>query len=57
MSEPKLKIRVSLGEDGRSPTWELMHEGMKVCDLTYTELIEHCVQATSSARWIAEKLR
>ncbi len=54
---PKVYIRVSLGEDGRTPSWELVHAGIKVCDLTYTELVEHCAQATSSARWILEQLR
>lgn len=53
----KLKIRVSLGPDGRSPTWEMLYDGLKVCDLTYTELLEHSLQATSSLRWITEQLR
>ncbi|MBZ9807716.1 hypothetical protein [Mesorhizobium sp. ESP-6-2] len=55
MSDDKLRIRVGLGENGKTPTWELMHHGVKVCDLSYTELIEHALQAVSSARWITEK--
>lgn len=54
MSE--LRIRVSLGEDGRSPSWELLVDGLKICDLTYIELVEHAIQATSSLRWIKESL-
>ncbi len=53
----KLTIRVSLGADGKTPTWELMHEGTKVCDLSFTELVEHNVQTASSVRWIMERLR
>lgn len=53
----KLAIRVSLGADGKTPQWELMHEGIKVCDLTFIELVEHSVQTASSVRWIAERLR
>jgi hypothetical protein len=48
----KIRIRVSLGNDGRTAEWELLINGLKVCDLTYTELLEHCLQATSSLRWI-----
>lgn len=53
----KIRIRTSLGDDGKSPTWELLVNGLKVCDLTYTELLEHCLQATSSLRWITERQR
>jgi hypothetical protein len=46
------KIRIRVSTDGKFPQWELMVNGMKVCDLTYSELLEHCLQATSSLRWI-----
>ena len=51
----KIRIRTSLGADGKSPTWELIVNGMKVCDLSYTELLEHCLQSTSALRWIVER--
>lgn len=54
MSSDKIRIRVST--DGKTPQWELMFNGLKVCDLTYSELLEHCLQATSSLRWITEAL-
>jgi hypothetical protein len=53
----KIRIRVSLGNDGKTPSWELLIDGMKICDLTYTELLEHCLQATSSLRWVTEQKR
>lgn len=52
----KIRIRTSLGDDSRTPQWELLVNGLKVCDLSYTELLEHCLQATSSLRWITEQL-
>lgn len=51
----KIRIRTSLGDDGRTPSWELVVNNLKVCDLTYTELLEHALQATSSLRWITER--
>jgi hypothetical protein len=53
----KIRIRTSLGDDGKSPAWELIVNNVKVCDLSYTELLEHCLQATSSLRWITEQKR
>jgi len=50
------KIRIRVSTDGKFPQWELMVNGMKICDLTYSELLEHCLQATSSLRWITEAL-
>lgn len=51
----KLRIRVSLGPDGKTPTWELLHQGVKICDLSYVELVEHALQSTSALRWIIER--
>jgi hypothetical protein len=53
----KIRIRTSLGDDGKTPSWEMLVNNLKVCDLTYTELLEHVLQATSSLRWITEKQR
>jgi hypothetical protein len=47
----KIAIRVSLSKDGKTPVRELMFDGMKVGDVSYVELIEFIMQATSSLRY------
>lgn len=47
----KLYIRVSLAEDGKTPVRELMHDGRKVGEISYVDLIEFIMQATSSLRF------
>lgn len=47
----KVCIRVSLGKDGKTPVRELMFDGLKVGDVSYVELIEFIMQATSSLRY------
>lgn len=48
MSE-KIRVRVTL--EGNLPKFELMVDGQKVCDLSYSEIIDFIMQATSSLRW------
>ncbi len=45
----KVKVRVTL--EVNEPKWELMVDGYKVCDLSYVDVIEMAMQATSSLRW------
>jgi len=47
----RLAIRVSLAKDGKTPVRELMVDGLKVTDISYVELIEFIMQATSSLRY------
>jgi len=47
----RLAIRVSLAKDGKTPVRELMVDGLKVSDISYVELIEFIMQATSSLRY------
>ncbi|WP_165778476.1 hypothetical protein [Mesorhizobium wenxiniae] len=47
----KLAIRVTLGKDGKTPVRELMYDGLKVGDISYVDLIEFVMQATSSLRY------
>lgn len=48
MSE-KLRVRVTL--EGSLPKFELIVDGLKVCDLSYSEILDFIMQATSSLRW------
>lgn len=47
----RMAIRVTLGQDGKTPVRELMYDGLKVGDISYVELIEFIMQATSSLRF------
>jgi hypothetical protein len=47
----ELRIRVSLEKDGKTAKRELMVDGVKICDLSFIELVEFVVQASSSLRW------
>jgi hypothetical protein len=53
----KIRIRTSLGDDGRTPSYELMHDDFKVCDLSFVDLVEFLMQAASSLRWEKERHR
>ena len=47
----KIHVRVTVGPDGRVINWELMVDGLKICDLSYLETLQMAMQATSSLRW------
>lgn len=47
----RIAIRVTLGKDGRTPVRELLFDGLKVGEVSYVELIEFVMQATSSLRY------
>ena len=47
----RMTIRVTLAKDGKTPVRELMLDGMKVGDISYVELVEFIMQATSSLRY------
>lgn len=47
----RICIRVSLAEDGKTPVRELMVEGRKISEVSYVELVEFIMQATSSLRY------
>lgn len=46
-----MAIRVTLGKDGKTPVRELLVDGLKVTDISYIELVEFIMQATSSLRY------
>ena len=47
----KIAIRVTLEPDGKTPKRELLYDGFKVGDVSYVDLIEFIMQATSSLRF------
>ena len=47
----RLSIRVTLEKDGKTPKRELMLDGYKIADLSFAEVIEFVMQATSSLRF------
>ncbi|MBZ9873059.1 hypothetical protein LB542_19620 [Mesorhizobium sp. BR1-1-9] len=47
----KLCIRVTLEKDGKTPKRELLYDGLKVGDISYVELVDFIMQATSSLRF------
>ena len=47
----RLKVRVTVNNDGKTVNRELMLDEMKVADLSYVELLEFAMQAISSLRW------
>jgi hypothetical protein len=47
----RLAIRVTLEKDGKTPKRELLYEGLKIGDVSYIELVEFIMQATSSLRY------
>ncbi len=51
----QLRFRVDLGKDGKSPTWELMSNHVKICEMSYVEMVDFLVQAQSSLRWEMER--
>lgn len=52
MSIERLRVRVTLNpEDGRTACRELMLDGVKIADLSYVDVIEFIMQASSSLRW------
>lgn len=48
-------IRVTVGPDGKIIQRELMVDGMKVCELSYVEVLEFAMQAVSSLRYDLKK--
>jgi hypothetical protein len=49
-----IRIRVTMSEDGKSPTWQLMiGDAVAYTFEGYTELVEHAVQTVSSTRYVA----
>lgn len=47
----RLRVRVSVGSDGKTVNRELIVDNTKVADLSFIELLEFIMQATSSLRW------
>ena len=47
----KIAIRVTLEKDGKTPKRELLYDGFKVGDVSYVELVDFIMQATSSLRF------
>lgn len=47
----RLRVRVTMGEDGRTARRELILDGVKIADLSYVDTLEFILQATSSLRW------
>jgi len=53
----KAYIRVTMAEDGKTPIRELMVDGYKVCELSFVEVLQLIMQASSSLRWGREVVR
>lgn len=51
----KAHIRVTIGEDGKTPVRELMFDGILVGELSYIETLELSLNATSSLRFEQRK--
>ena len=51
MGIPKVNVRVVMGTDGKTPTYDLMHEGYKMCEMSYLDVLQLAMQATSALRW------
>ena len=51
MMPPKMAIKVSLAEDGRTPARSLWVDGVKVCDVSYVEVLEAAMQFVSTLRF------
>jgi hypothetical protein len=47
----RMAIRVTLEPDGKTPRRELLVDGLKICDVSYVELIDFVMQAASSLRF------
>ena len=53
MSE-RIRIRVTMGADGREPKRTLLVDGKEIAELSVFETIEAALQFTSSIRWEPE---
>lgn len=47
----KLAIRVTLEKDGKTPKRELLVDGLKICEVSYVEVLEAAMQFVSSLRY------
>lgn len=48
-----IRIRVSMSEDGKTPTWQLMiNDSVAYTFEGYSEILEHAVQTASSLRYV-----
>ncbi|MGY2995430.1 hypothetical protein ACVWWD_004237 [Mesorhizobium sp. URHB0026] len=55
MSSPKMAIRVTLAEDGRTPVRTFVFDGVEIGEVSLIELIEFLIQAPSTIRWEVER--
>lgn len=49
----RIYIRVTM--EGDKPKWDLMIDGRKETEMSFIEVLELAVQATSSLRWVSRK--
>lgn len=47
----RLYVRVTLAADGKTPQRELILDQEKIAELSFVDLLEFMMQATSSLRW------
>jgi hypothetical protein len=45
------KIQIRVTTEGKEAKRELLCDGVKVCDVSFIELVEFIMQASSSLRW------
>lgn len=53
----KVYVRTGMGEDGKTPVYELIVAGVKACDLSPVEMIELSMQVTSALRFCVPHMR
>jgi hypothetical protein len=53
----KRKIEIGVQLDGKNPIWSLYVNGQKVDELSYLEVLEFALNATSALRWERERSR
>lgn len=51
MMPPKMAIKVTLAEDGRTPVRQLFFDGVKIGDVSYVEVLEAAMQFVSTLRF------
>lgn len=51
----RIHVRVTIDETGKAPVYELMCDGHKVTDMSWTEVMGLAMQAVSSLRWLPRK--
>lgn len=52
MIKTPVYIRTTMSDDGKTPRYEVMRDGMKIADISYVEMIELAMNITSALRFM-----